>query len=312
MENNLENGIIISNISPFNIKLTEDGIFPIVKDVNNFDIKNVTILKEYLDTGYDIPGTLINEGKLAGTPCLKIQLSGCNLNCAWARNNNQPGNICDSPTTSFFAESNTISIENVIKIINNNIGNMEWVCITGGEPFLQGRKLYDLILEIKNYLNLKVYLETNATIYLPEVLNVVDFISMSPKLKSSTPYKRNLYETSISYNENIANKHEKNRINLNVINRLSRIRNIGKDFDIKFVISDDMFSDLNEIDYIFNELLNMNNNVINKSDIILIPEGFSQKELIRNEKLIIKECLIRGYRFSLRQATLFFGNKSKI
>jgi 7-carboxy-7-deazaguanine synthase len=309
----MEDLIKLTNVSPFNIKLTENGIYPITKDVNNEDIKNVTILKEYLDTGYDIPGTIINEGKMAGTPCIKIRMSGCNLHCAWGRNNNV-GSICDSPNASYFPESNIMSIENVVNTVKYNLGNIEWVCITGGEPFTQGRKLNDVMIDLKNYLNCKLYVETNATIYIPEIIKIADFISMSPKLRTSTPLKRNLNNTAINYNENHANKHEKNRINLNVINRLSRIRDIkdNADFDIKFVISDNIYEDLKEIDYIVDELFKLEFNNINRSDIILIPEGFSQRELIRNEKLIIKECLSRGFRFSLRQATLLFGNKENI
>lgn len=313
MENIREQQLVaLTNQSPFNIKLTENGIYPITKDVNNEDIKLVTLLKEYLDTGYDIPGTLINEGKMSGTPCIKIRMSGCNLNCAWHRNDSDSGSICDSPNASFFPESNIMSIENVISIVRNNIGNMEWVCITGGEPFTQGRKLNDVLVDLKNYLNCKLYVETNGTIYIPEILKATDFISISPKLRTSTPLQRNLNNSGINFNELIASKHEKNRINLMVIQRLSKIRLMGGDFEIKFVISDDIYNDLNEIDSIVNDLFKTSNNIINKSDIVLISEGFSQRELIRNEKTIIKESLIRGYRFSLRQSTLLFGNKSNI
>ena len=57
------------------INLVQDGIFPIMYDINGETIK------KDLDTGFNCSLTPQGEGKLIGVPSLFIRTSGCNLRC---------------------------------------------------------------------------------------------------------------------------------------------------------------------------------------------------------------------------------------
>lgn len=99
------------------------------------------------------------EGRYAGTPCLFVRLSGCNLNCPF----------CD---TKYHIEFKEISSENLInRIKESKLKNVVW---TGGEPMLQ-----DIIPLIKR-LDKGHHLETNGY-KLKDAVGYFDYIAVSPK-----------------------------------------------------------------------------------------------------------------------------------
>ena len=75
------------------ITLVKNGVFPITKDKHGLPILNLP------DTGLPIAGTIQGEGITAGTPCLFIRTSGCNLRCAWEMEDGSVS-ICDTPYSS--------------------------------------------------------------------------------------------------------------------------------------------------------------------------------------------------------------------
>jgi len=88
------------------------------------------------------------EGSSQGYPTIFLRLAGCNLNCIW----------CD---TRYAREGGTdVSCEEIIREIAEFPGNR--ICITGGEPLLQGDQLLPLlaILHKKGY---QIVIETNGT-----------------------------------------------------------------------------------------------------------------------------------------------------
>ena len=289
-----------------NLKLVENGIYPIMYDkygnlLREFELdKNST-----LETGFRIPGTIIGEGKLFGNTSLNIKLSECNLNCSWVGSDGN-GSTCDSVYSSHFPEMNTMNIDEIFNIIKHNIMNLNYLVITGGEPLLQARRLNDLIIECKMNLNIKIVLETNGTIYIPEISKLVDFFSISPKLSNSIPYKSNIKNTSLKYNPNIAEKHNRQRLSIAAIQRYIDIcsLNSNKDFELKFVISD-IEKDILEIDEIISQLKGN----FNMNDIILVPEGVIDRDFSLNDKdkLIVKKCIERGFRYSTRFNSYLFG-----
>jgi len=158
------------------INLVNNGVFPITRDVNGNDIN------ESLDTGLHSPGTVQGEGKLLGTSCLFIRTSGCNLRCAWVGANGD-GSPCDTPYSSHDAEHNMMEIDEVLKLVDNNIGEMKYIVVSGGEPTMQKRPLEALLKGLKDR-NLHVTIETNGTLFDEGYLQYVDLISISPKLSS--------------------------------------------------------------------------------------------------------------------------------
>jgi 7-carboxy-7-deazaguanine synthase len=89
------------------------------------------------------------EGKSQGYPCTFLRLGGCNLRCTW----------CDTRQ----AQSGGTSREEqeIVKEIESMDGRR--LCITGGEPLLQGDQLLSLVrtMRKKGYI---IEIETNGTI----------------------------------------------------------------------------------------------------------------------------------------------------
>lgn len=107
-------------------------------------------------------------GKVACT----IFTYGCNLRCPFCHN-----------ASLVIDEAELLDIEEIMAYINKRKGILDGVCITGGEPLLQGGTL-DLIKRIKE-LGLLVKIDTNGAFpdRLKELLDLglVDYIAMDIK-----------------------------------------------------------------------------------------------------------------------------------
>ena len=114
------------------------------------------------------------EGPFVGTKQLFIRFCGCNLNCDY----------CD---TNFDAkDAVSYTADSLIKKIQNDydLKRIHSVSLTGGEPLLHSQ----FINEFVHFLhNIKIYLETNATLTdeLQKVKDKIDIISADIKLPSS-------------------------------------------------------------------------------------------------------------------------------
>lgn len=102
------------------------------------------------------------ESTYAGIPCVFVRLTECNLRCSY----------CD--TTYAYSEGLAMSLGEILKRVKEY--ECKNVCITGGEPLLQGNinKLINLLK--KNHFN--VYIETNGSLnidLLPKgIIRIVD------------------------------------------------------------------------------------------------------------------------------------------
>ncbi len=270
------------------LHLAKDGIFPITKDQDGKLLKNLPA------SGLLVPGTIQGEGKLNGIPSLFIRLAGCNLHCTWQT---PLGNTCECDTTyaSFKIENtSTSTVEEIVKIIKINQGNIDHIVITGGEPFLQAKKVRDLCFQLKELAHFHITVETNATIYDSECAEQIDFFSLSPKLSSSTP--------SVPYAEH----HEKSRINLPVIQSfIDHARKKRKDFQLKFVYSTE--NDINEINSLLAQLHDWK-----KEDILLMPMGMTPEELRLTIPKTLEHCIRNGWRYCDRLHISLFGNKQGV
>jgi pyruvate formate lyase activating enzyme len=105
-------------------------------------------------------------GKIASV----IFLGGCNFACHYCHNSDL-----------LTAESNTIDFAEVLEEIKQQIGFIDGVVITGGEPTLHPH-LNDIIREIKK-LGLLVKLDTNGTN--PKILQDIDVDYVAMDIKAS-------------------------------------------------------------------------------------------------------------------------------
>ena len=164
-----------------------------------------------------------------------------------------------------------------------------------------------MVTEIKTQIpDIHITIETNATIFDEETAKLVDLVSMSPKLSNSDPTENKFLGTEMegfTYNQIWERKHTELRRNIEVIQSfINTARNNGNDFQLKFVISNEI--DLDEVKQFEKELYN-----IKSSDILLMPEGYFAEDVIKKSIWITNKCVENGYGFTTRLHTLLFGAK---
>jgi 7-carboxy-7-deazaguanine synthase len=89
------------------------------------------------------------ESTYAGSPCVFVRLTGCNLRCSW----------CDSEYT--FSGGHRMGLEEVLKEVEQLSPEGGLVEITGGEPMLQEREVVPLMHRLLDA-GYRVMLETSG------------------------------------------------------------------------------------------------------------------------------------------------------
>ena len=277
------------------IFLAPEAIFPITKDENG------KLLDNKPATGFSFAGTIQGEGKMAGVPVLFVRTAGCNLRCMWLLPNGEVS-LCDTPFASFDTRGEKrVSVETVKSIVLQNLGNMNHLVISGGEPFIQPDGLTKLVLQLKKERGIHVSVETNGTIFNEELVKQIDFFSLSPKLKNSVPTTEKLNKTGINIPFE-PTQVEKIRRNVKVIQHFIDHcnNNSGKDFQLKFVVQN--HDELSEIEETFlNQLTGWK-----PDDIVLMPLGSTPDELRQTRLVAIEAAIERGWRYSPRLQINYF------
>lgn len=283
------------------IFLAPEAVFPITKDENGKLPENKPA------TGFSFPGTIQGEGKMAGVPVLFVRTAGCNLRCMWLLPDGEVS-LCDTPFASFDTRGEKrVEVETVKKIVLNNLGSMNHLVVSGGEPFIQPAGLANLVTELKKGRELHVSVETNGTIFNKELVQQIDFFSLSPKLKNSVPSKHKLDKTKavIPFEPE---KAEKTRRNIKVIQQfIDHCNNSeGKDFQLKFVVQN--HDELFEIEESFlNHLSGWK-----PDDIVLMPLGSTPEELRQTRLMAIEAAIERGWRYSPRLQINYFNGAAGV
>ncbi len=116
--------------------------------------------------------SLQGEGLGVGEPSLFVRLSGCNLKCPH----------CD--TRFSWSGGKTVDVSELVEVVRSS--RLRRVVFTGGEPTLQASSLIELANRILEF-ETSMTVETNGTLLdekVIELFNLVDTISLSPKLPS--------------------------------------------------------------------------------------------------------------------------------
>ena len=217
---------------------------------------------------YSIQG----EGALVGMPSVFIRTSGCNLRCRW----------CDTPYTSWAPEGDEMTVENILGVVEDYAATH--VVITGGEPMLM-KEMPDLTRRLKDC-GYHITIETAATVYQQVAC---DLASLSPKLSNSTPWK----EEGGKY----AKKHERLRLNVEVLNTFMKTY----PYQMKFVV--DTPEDLDEVEGLLTRLEG-----IDRTHVLLMPQGRTAGELNEKARWIAKLCKTNGFRFCPRVHIDLYGD----
>jgi 7-carboxy-7-deazaguanine synthase len=216
--------------------------------------------------------SLQGEGTLLGVPSVFVRTSGCNLRCVW----------CDTPYTSWAPEGSDWTLDRIVETVDSfRAGH---VVITGGEPMI-APQVVELTQQLRQR-GLHITIETAGTV---NAAVVCDLMSISPKLKNSTPTERD--------GGRWAQQHERLRWQPAVLKELMA----AYEYQLKFVISDPQ--DLPELEEMRQVL------EAPPGKVLLMPEGISA-ETIRQRGLWLAEiCKERGYRFSPRLHVDLWGDK---
>jgi 7-carboxy-7-deazaguanine synthase len=208
---------------------------------------------------YSIQG----EGSLAGVPSVFVRTSGCNLRCVW----------CDTPYTSWQPEGSELSPKEILEAVL--AFEASHVVITGGEPMI-APGLSDLAAQFRAN-GLHITIETAGTVYQSLACNLM---SISPKLKNSTPHVRE--------GGRWAAQHERLRYQPQILKRLASEYSC----QFKFVVSAP--DDMAEIEAMQREI------GFPSQDVILMPEGTDSATLRERSRWLVEICKTKHYRFSPR------------
>jgi 7-carboxy-7-deazaguanine synthase len=294
--------------------LVKNGVFPVTRDKHGEPLRNRP------ETGYDFPGTLQGEGKMAGIPVLFVRTSGCNLRCIWETESGEI-NFCDTPYASCYPdETEEWEIKDIVDTIKANSRFINHIVISGGEPTIQPIALVQLARQLKQKLRFHITLETNGTIFVPELVNWIDMFSVSPKLSSSEPTAHKVRKLEKPIDEAYFRDHKRFRRNIDAIQKyINACMDMGsyyadkpdsaqkrlqsRDFQLKFVISGP--SDIDEIkkDFLANLVF------VEPEDIVLMPLGGTREFLSRTFFMTAELAVKNGWRFTPRLHIDLFNNK---
>jgi 7-carboxy-7-deazaguanine synthase len=225
------------------------------------------------------------EGIFAGTSCIFLRLSTCNLKCSW----------CDTKYTwdwenyDINKEIKEISINEIVEKIHE-FSEINHIVITGGEPLLQQDKLVLLLKILKSKrkkddgsLFYHIEIETNGTITpIKEIINLVNQWNVSPKTSNSSNNQHGinlekLYEKPLFFYKDLKNAF------------------------FKFVI--DEIDDIKEIEQL---IQNFN---LPKWRIILMPQATTKEKIVEKSVWIQEYANRNNFIFSSRLQVLLWNNQ---
>lgn len=136
--------------------------------------------------------SLQGEGHWTGKPMVFVRFCVCNLKCPF----------CDTD----FADSKTMSCEEIVKEAESIGNGCRTVVFTGGEPALQIDKE---LIEAFHKQSYRIHIETNGTRKLPEG---IDWVTVSPKSdwqENAEPVLESANELKLVYTGQTLDKWEK-------------------------------------------------------------------------------------------------------
>lgn len=220
--------------------------------------------------------TLQGEGISTGVVSTFMRLQGCTLKCIY----------CD--TLDVWSQGNEYSFEEIFKLFEDNdlinkFKNGQHLILTGGSPLKQQTQLIEFLYQFENKYGFLPYIEIeNEAVLKPNetLISLVDQWNNSPKLDNSGMKPRV-------------------RIKPEVLKLLSKLQNSY----FKFVITTE--EDWNEIERDFLPY-------IDKNQIILMPEGQTQEELLKTRGLTSDLAIKYGVRFTDRLHITIWNKKTGV
>jgi 7-carboxy-7-deazaguanine synthase len=259
------------------------------------------------------------EGRLTGTDSIFVRTSGCNLRCgycdtsyaSWTPEGEEllvatilgridrlrqseppvrqtfPARPAFQPDTEavYGKRDSPIFVDHGFAAVPAKMGTVppSHIVLTGGEPML-----FAELIPLSASLHAQgwhITIETSGTLYLPVAC---DLMSISPKLSNSAPPP----ELDAQWTW----RHTRNRHAPEVIRQLIT----EYDYQLKFVI--DQIEDCCEVETYLAELPE-----IERSRVMLMPQGIDAPSLAEKSAWLEPYCLQRGFHFCPRRQIEWFG-----
>lgn len=222
--------------------------------------------------------TIQGEGVSTGITSTFLRLQGCTLKCTW----------CD--TLGVWPNGNEYSFEEIFELFESvdlieKFKNGQHLILTGGSPLKQQDQLIRFIFYFELKYKFKPYIEIEnegVLIPTPSIMLITNQWNNSPKLTNSGMKERVRYKPE-------------------VIKQLSKFDNSW----FKFVVETD--KDWDEINEYF-----LKPGLINKSQIILMPQGQTQEELNISRPIAADMAIKYGVRFSDRLHVTIWNKRTGI
>lgn len=233
-----------------------------------------------------------SEGSRAGYPTIVIRTTGCTHRCWFGE-----GGWCDSWQTSIHPEKGQYSVNDIIKIYDEN-PHIREMMLTGGSPTMH-ESLVNELTHIAKGRQIFITMETEGSHFL-KTDYPIDLISLSPKFSNSVPKVGISTPQGKIVDEKFVKQHNKLRINIDAI---VKTLSYHKDFHIKPVWDGEDQGVLDEILNFVNELR------IPSNKVWFMPAGDSRESLIKSYPKVMKFVERTEYRATFRPHIIAFDKE---
>ena len=150
-----------------------------------------------------------SEGKRAGMPTIVVRTTGCTHRCFFGE-----GGWCDSWQTSIHPEKGKYSINDILKMYDEN-PHIKEMMLTGGSPTMHP-KLVNTLTHEANKRNVVITMESEGSHYLRTDFPL-GLISISPKFSNSIPVVGEETPGGKIVDEKMIKTHNRMRLNTEAI-----------------------------------------------------------------------------------------------
>lgn len=256
-----------------------------------------------------------SEGSRAGYPTIVIRTTGCTHRCYFGE-----GGWCDSWYTSIHPEKGTFSLNNIIKMYEDN-PHISEMMLTGGAPTMHSALVNELT-HFAHEKNIFITIETEGSHFLPTDYPI-GLVSISPKFANSVPVLGVATPQGKITDQKMIDQHNKFRLNLNSIAKSIAYHNnfhlkpvIDKDLSIipeyeEFLIA--LAQELKTVegvnDIYFDYMEDSEIRKYLKDNTWMMPAGDDRPALFETYPIVMNYCRDNGYKFTGREHIMAFGTE---
>ena len=256
-----------------------------------------------------------SEGSRAGYPTIVIRTTGCTHRCFFGE-----GGWCDSWYTSIHPEKGTFSLNDIIKMYDEN-PHISEMMLTGGSPTMHPALVNELT-HFAHERNLFITIETEGSHFLPTDYPI-GLISLSPKFANSVPVLGVATPQGKITDQKMIDQHNKFRMNYKAMAQMIAYHN---SFHLKPVIDKDL-SIIPEYEEFMDRLAQELRTVQGVNDIYfdymedseikqylkdntwMMPAGDDRPALFETYPIVMNYCRDKGYKFTGREHIMAFGTE---